>query len=130
MLSSHHNLLCRFGRYVSFLTTWIVRAHFYVIWCMQHSNCFLHSIVLFVHIKGFTSWSSSREPVEVFKLLETLYGAFDLIADQRKVFKVETIGDCYVAITGCRKLPTMGKCDAFEVLSFSCLTNQMVPIFP
>jgi class 3 adenylate cyclase len=32
--------------------------------------------------------------------LETLYRAFDTIAIRRKVFKVETIGDCYVAVTG------------------------------
>jgi Adenylate and Guanylate cyclase catalytic domain len=29
----------------------------------------------------------------VFYLLETLYSAFDKLADVRKVFKVETIGD-------------------------------------
>jgi class 3 adenylate cyclase len=43
---------------------------------------------------------SSRSPVQVFTLLETLYGAFDKIAKRRRVFKVETIGDCYVAATG------------------------------
>jgi class 3 adenylate cyclase len=36
----------------------------------------------------------------VFTLLETLYRAFDEIATRRRVFKVETIGDCYVAVTG------------------------------
>jgi class 3 adenylate cyclase len=36
----------------------------------------------------------------VFTLLETLYRAFDEIAKKRKVFKVETVGDCYVAVTG------------------------------
>jgi len=39
----------------------------------------------------------------VFTLLETLYGAFDAIAKRRRVFKVETIGDCYVAVTGLPK---------------------------
>ena len=28
-------------------------------------------------------------------MLETVYGAFDKIARKRRVFKVETIGDCY-----------------------------------
>ena len=32
--------------------------------------------------------------------METLYRAFDEIARKRRVFKVETIGDCYVAVTG------------------------------
>jgi Adenylate and Guanylate cyclase catalytic domain len=30
----------------------------------------------------------------VFYLLESIYSAFDTIADSRNVFKVETIGDC------------------------------------
>lgn len=75
-----------------------------------------------------TQWSSSRAPVDVFTLLERIYGAFDAIAKRKKVFKVrettplggivrfhvclltallqheirqvETIGDCYVAVTG------------------------------
>ena len=40
-------------------------------------------------------WSSTREPVDVFKLLEAIYSEFDRIAKRRGVFKVETIGDCY-----------------------------------
>jgi class 3 adenylate cyclase len=36
----------------------------------------------------------------VFHLLESIYNAFDEIAKARKVFKVETVGDCYVAVTG------------------------------
>jgi len=49
---------------------------------------------------GFTKWSSEREPQEVFQLLETLYGRFDKTAKRLKVFKIETIGDCYVCVTG------------------------------
>jgi hypothetical protein len=33
-------------------------------------------------------------------LLETIYGALDKIAKRRGIFKVETIGDCYVAVCG------------------------------
>ena len=46
---------------------------------------------------GFTAWSSEREPAQVFTLLETLFNAFDVIAKKRKIFKVETNGDCYIA---------------------------------
>lgn len=56
--------------------------------------------VLFADLAGFTQWSSTREPDEVFVLLEALYGAFDKVAARRQVFKVETIGDCYMACTG------------------------------
>lgn len=56
--------------------------------------------VLFADLAGFTNWSSHRPPHEVFDLLETLYADFDRSARDRGVFKVETIGDCYMAVTG------------------------------
>lgn len=57
------------------------------------ADLFPQCTVLFADISGFTAWSSSREPAQVFILLQTVYQAFDRIAKQRKVFKVETIGD-------------------------------------
>eukprot|EP00980_Cylindrotheca_fusiformis_P003089 scaffold719_cov117-Cylindrotheca_fusiformis.AAC.9 len=56
--------------------------------------------VVFADLVGFTAWSSAREPHQVFILLETLYGAFDKLAYRHSVFKVETVGDCYVAAAG------------------------------
>lgn len=64
------------------------------------ADFFPHCTVLFADIVGFTAWSSVRDPTDVFTLLESLYSSFDTIARHRKVFKVETIGDCYVAVTG------------------------------
>jgi class 3 adenylate cyclase len=55
---------------------------------------------MFADIAGFTAWSSEREPAQVFVLLETVYRNFDKLAKRLGVFKVETIGDCYVAATG------------------------------
>jgi Adenylate and Guanylate cyclase catalytic domain len=43
---------------------------------------------------GFTAWSSMREPAQVFTLLETLYSAFDELAKELGVFKVETVRLC------------------------------------
>jgi class 3 adenylate cyclase len=40
---------------------------------------------------------------QVFLLIETVYGSFDALAKRRGVFKVETIGDCYVAVCGVPK---------------------------
>jgi hypothetical protein len=64
------------------------------------ADLFPNTTVMFADIAGFTAWSSVREPSQVFTLLETVYRAFDMIAKRRRVFKVETIGDCYVAVTG------------------------------
>lgn len=48
--------------------------------------------LLFADLKGFTAWSSVREPSQVFTLLEVLFSSFDRIAKRRKVYKVETVG--------------------------------------
>ena len=64
------------------------------------ADLFPETTIMFADIAGFTAWSSVREPSQVFTLLETLYHAFDELAKRRRVFKVETIGDCYVAVCG------------------------------
>ncbi|CAB9512119.1 Receptor-type guanylate cyclase gcy [Seminavis robusta] len=56
--------------------------------------------VLFADIAGFTQWCSEREPCHVFTLLEAVFFVFDNLAKQLSVYKIETIGDCYVAVTG------------------------------
>jgi class 3 adenylate cyclase len=72
--------------------------------------------VLFADIAGFTAWSSTRQPSHVFTLLETIYKAFDDIALRRHVYKVETVGDCYVAVTG---LPDLRKDHAVIMARFA-----------
>ena len=64
------------------------------------ADLFPHCTVCFADIAGFTAWSSEREPAKVFTLLQTIFHFFDNIAHKWGVFKVETIGDCYVAVTG------------------------------
>ena len=64
------------------------------------ADFFPSTTIMFADIAGFTAWSSTREPFQVFELLETIYGAFDKLAKQRRIFKVETVGDCYVAASG------------------------------
>jgi Adenylate and Guanylate cyclase catalytic domain len=67
---------------------------------------FPQTTVMFLDIAGFTKWSSERDPTQVFTLLENIYHAFDEFAKKLGIFKVETIGDCYVAVAG---LPTPRK---------------------
>jgi Adenylate and Guanylate cyclase catalytic domain len=52
------------------------------------ADFFPNTSVLFADIAGFTAWSSTREPSQVFALLETLYGAMDKAARKLGVFKV------------------------------------------
>ena len=86
------------------------------------ADLFPNTSVLFADISGFTAWSSVREPAQVFTLLETVYKAFDKTAKRRKVFKVETVGDCYVAVTG---LPEPVKDHSIIMCRFAreCLTQ-------
>lgn len=81
--------------------------------------------ILFADIAGFTGWSSNRDPEDVFVLLETFYAAFDLLAIKRDVFKVETIGDCYLAATG---LPNPQSDHAFRMVKFARDCLQKVPV--
>ena len=60
----------------------------------------LSSHVMFADITGFTAWSTRHTPVQVFCLLETLFWEFDRLAQRFGVFKLGTIGDCYIAATG------------------------------
>jgi len=79
------------------------------------ADLFLETTVMFADIAGFTAWSSVREPCMVFTLLETLYQAFDKVAKRRRIFKVETVGDCYVAVAG---LPNPRKDHAVAMARF------------
>ena len=80
------------------------------------ATIFSNTTVIFADIAGFTAWSSEREPCQVFELLETLYRNFDAVAKRLGVFKVETIGDCYVAVTG---LPESNKDHAIVCARFA-----------
>eukprot|EP00401_Gymnodinium_catenatum_P072656 CAMPEP_0117480556 /NCGR_PEP_ID=MMETSP0784-20121206/12450_1 /TAXON_ID=39447 /ORGANISM="" /LENGTH=1084 /DNA_ID=CAMNT_0005274995 /DNA_START=8 /DNA_END=3259 /DNA_ORIENTATION=- len=46
---------------------------------------------------GFTKLASEREASEVVGFIGELFGLFDDLTDKHKVYKVETIGDAYIA---------------------------------
>ena len=108
------------------------------------ADLFKESTIFFADIAGFTNWSSSRDPSQVFTLLESIYHEFDVQAKRRGVFKVsgpqreaeacgsnwptcrlntctcnlqvETIGDCYVAVTG---VPTVQRDHVIRMAKFA-----------
>ena len=94
------------------------------------ADLFPNATVFICDIAGFTAWSSTRDPSQVFILLQTVYQAFDVIAKRYRVFKVETVGDRYLAVAGCpekddRHFVTMSKF-AYDCLAkFSQLTKKL-----
>lgn len=63
----------------------------------------------FLHAKWFQN-------LHIPPITATAFRAFDAIAKRRRVFKVETIGDCYVAVTG---LPEPRKDHALAMARFA-----------
>jgi len=72
--------------------------------------------VLFADLKGFTQWSHNRNPDDVFQLLEALYAAIDELAIHYHVYKIETVGDCYLAVAGA---PTADPDHALHMAQFA-----------
>jgi len=83
--------------------------------------------IYFSDIVGFTAIAKASTPLEVIALLNDMYTSFDSIAANYDVYKVETIGDAYMIVSG---LPTRnGDNHAGEICSTAmdlmCEIGQM-----
>jgi class 3 adenylate cyclase len=77
---------------------------------LKHAHCgepaatiaesFPEATVLFADISNFTELTAGKAPTDVVALLNTVFSAFDRLADGHGLEKIKTLGDTYVLAGG------------------------------
>ncbi|CAH1257256.1 GUCY1B3 [Branchiostoma lanceolatum] len=82
-------------------------------WALQQTcEVFQEVTILFSDVVGFTKICSRITPMQVVSMLNSMYTLFDQLSEKHQVYKVETIGDAYMVVSGA---PTTTKYHAHHV---------------
>jgi class 3 adenylate cyclase len=81
---------------------------------------FPEATVLFADIVGFTPMSANLPPERVVELLDGVFSSFDLLADERGLEKIKTIGDAYM-VAGGIPVPREDHCEAVLDMAIAML---------
>jgi adenylate cyclase len=61
---------------------------------------FDNASIMFADVVNFTPMSAQMTPTELVELLDEVFSHFDMLAEQYKLEKIKTIGDCYMVAAG------------------------------
>ncbi|XP_025090307.1 atrial natriuretic peptide receptor 1-like isoform X2 [Pomacea canaliculata] len=90
----------------------------------EHYECVT---IYFSDIVGFTELSSTSTAMEVVDLLNDLYSTFDATLEGFDVYKIETIGDAYMVVSG---LPHRnGNLHAQQIARVSLALRDVISVF-
>ncbi|KAL4226442.1 hypothetical protein ACF0H5_014425 [Mactra antiquata] len=78
---------------------------------------FVQATIMFSDVVGFTNISSRSSPLQIVEMLNTIYTCLDQRIALYDVYKVETIGDAYLVVSGVPK--PNGKRHASEIAALS-----------
>mmetsp|Transcript_51016 Transcript_51016/g.119311 ORF Transcript_51016/g.119311 Transcript_51016/m.119311 type:complete len:1179 (+) Transcript_51016:81-3617(+) len=80
-------------------------------------HSYRHATIAQSDLCGFTKLSSEKRPDEVVSFMGELFGMFDELTDKYDVYKVETVGDAYIA--GMAERPLTEKNIPVQVVLFA-----------
>lgn len=80
------------------------------------SHSYDRAVIAQSDLCGFTKLASTRPPSEVIQFISEIFGRFDALTDLYDVYKVETVGDAYIA--GQAGWPLTRRSSAVGVIQF------------
>lgn len=81
------------------------------------AEAYPETTILFADIVGFTPWTRQTDAASVVSFLDALFSTFDMLASERGVEKIKTIGDSYMAVAGA---PEPNTDHALAVMALAC----------